>query len=256
MAIRVGTVGFVHPHWVGSLYPQGTRPEAFLEHYARRFDAVELSLDSVADLRDVVRAEVPHLRVLVALPAPWIQLPPGKLPFHPGLAALEELAAAGRVAGVRLPLDPRLAPSREHARRLRRLAKIFADQGLVVDLPGGAWQDPPVLEWLERIAVSVTWHADPAHPRLPVTTGPTGLARVPTPRHGGGRHGLPQLERLLPGLRALARGRPEVLVLLDVSRDRGGTVRDASELREVLRGRRFPVEDEGGAGPAAVENAG
>lgn len=239
MAVHVGTVGYVHPHWVGGLYPPGAPAGAFLDLYAQRFTAVELALDGVADLREVARGGGEGLRVLVTLPGQWIHLPPGKLPFHPGLSALEELAAAGQLAGVRLPLDRRLAPTRDHAVRLRRLAKIFADQGLIIDLPRGPWQDPPVLEWLERIAVGTTWHADPIRPSRPVSTGPTGVVRIPFPRAPAGRYGLPTLERLLPGLRAMTRGRDELLVVLDVSGHREGTVRDAQELLEVLRGRRL-----------------
>jgi uncharacterized protein YecE (DUF72 family) len=251
MAVRVGTVGYVHPHWVGSLYPPGTPPGAFLEFYAQHFTTVELALDGVADLREVARGGCDDLRVLVTLPTQWIHLPPGKLPFHPGLSALEELAASGQLAGVRLPLDPRLAPTRDHATRLRRLAKIFADQGLVIDLPGGPWQDPSVLEWLERIAVANTWHADPLRPSRPIPTGPLGVVRIPAPRTPAGRYGLPTLERLLPGLRAMARGRDELLVVLDVSGDRAGTVRDARALSEVLRGRRLTIPG-GAATPAAL----
>src|SRR5438067_12680658 len=43
MAIRVGTSGWSYPTWRPGFYPEGTRPEDFLTHYAERFDTVELN---------------------------------------------------------------------------------------------------------------------------------------------------------------------------------------------------------------------
>ena len=43
MAIRVGTSGWSYPTWRPGFYPEGTRPEDFLDHYASRFDTVELN---------------------------------------------------------------------------------------------------------------------------------------------------------------------------------------------------------------------
>ncbi len=41
-ALHLGTQGFTYPSWVGPFYPTGTPATAFLEHYARHFDTVEL----------------------------------------------------------------------------------------------------------------------------------------------------------------------------------------------------------------------
>jgi uncharacterized protein YecE (DUF72 family) len=43
MPIRVGTSGWSYPSWRPGFYPAGTRPDAFLAHYASRFDTVELN---------------------------------------------------------------------------------------------------------------------------------------------------------------------------------------------------------------------
>jgi uncharacterized protein YecE (DUF72 family) len=43
MAIRVGTSGWSYPSWRPGFYPEGTKPEEFLRHYATRFDTVELN---------------------------------------------------------------------------------------------------------------------------------------------------------------------------------------------------------------------
>lgn len=41
--LRVGCSGFHYPHWRGDLYPAGLPASRWFEHYARRFDAVELN---------------------------------------------------------------------------------------------------------------------------------------------------------------------------------------------------------------------
>lgn len=41
-SVRIGASGWHYGHWVGPFYPQGTRPAAFLSHYTRHFDTVEV----------------------------------------------------------------------------------------------------------------------------------------------------------------------------------------------------------------------
>ncbi len=41
--LRVGTSGWSYKHWVGPFYPQGTKPRAFLDHYAQHLNCVELN---------------------------------------------------------------------------------------------------------------------------------------------------------------------------------------------------------------------
>jgi len=54
--VRIGTSGWHYPHWVGPVYPPGLPSTRFLEHYAARFDSVEINnsfcqLPAAADLR-------------------------------------------------------------------------------------------------------------------------------------------------------------------------------------------------------------
>jgi hypothetical protein len=230
--LHVGTTGFRHPHWVGSIYPSHTGPAQLLATYSRRYSALELPLDSVNDLLLAAELDDDGPRLVVTLPSQWIQMQGSGLPFHPGIDVLELLATSGSLAGVRLPMPSSLPPTREHAVRLRRLAKIFADQGLLVDLPGGRWRTPAVRRWLERINVSTTWTASPGQPARGETVGPTGLVRVPPSR--GGRHGYERLRRLVPALARLARSRAEVLVLLEDSGRGSATAEDADELIDLL----------------------
>lgn len=41
--VRIGTSGYVYPHWRGHFYPKELPQRRWLEHYAERFDTVELN---------------------------------------------------------------------------------------------------------------------------------------------------------------------------------------------------------------------
>lgn len=41
--IRIGTSGYHYKHWLGRYYPEGTKANEMLAHYARNFDTVELN---------------------------------------------------------------------------------------------------------------------------------------------------------------------------------------------------------------------
>ncbi|MFC2079478.1 DUF72 domain-containing protein [Candidatus Bipolaricaulota bacterium] len=41
--LRIGTSGYSFPHWVGTVYPEGTRQPDMLKTYAKDFDAVEVN---------------------------------------------------------------------------------------------------------------------------------------------------------------------------------------------------------------------
>jgi uncharacterized protein YecE (DUF72 family) len=41
--VRIGTSGWVYPHWRGTFYPKGLPTSEWLAYYAQRFDTVELN---------------------------------------------------------------------------------------------------------------------------------------------------------------------------------------------------------------------
>jgi uncharacterized protein YecE (DUF72 family) len=43
MAIRIGTSGWVYPHWRGLFYPQEVKQKDWFGYYARHFDTVEIN---------------------------------------------------------------------------------------------------------------------------------------------------------------------------------------------------------------------
>jgi uncharacterized protein YecE (DUF72 family) len=43
MTVRIGTSGWVYPHWRGVFYPQELRQKDWFAHYSRHFDTVEIN---------------------------------------------------------------------------------------------------------------------------------------------------------------------------------------------------------------------
>jgi uncharacterized protein YecE (DUF72 family) len=43
MTVRIGTSGWVYPHWRGRFYPEELRQKDWFAHYARHFDTVEIN---------------------------------------------------------------------------------------------------------------------------------------------------------------------------------------------------------------------
>ena len=41
--VRIGTSGWVYPHWRETFYPKGLPQSRWLEHYAERFNTLELN---------------------------------------------------------------------------------------------------------------------------------------------------------------------------------------------------------------------
>src|SRR5438034_8754524 len=121
MAIRVGTSGWSYPTWRPGFYPEGTRPEDFLTHYASRFDTVELNTTGYR-----LPAEDQFRR--------WAEAVPDGFTFAPKLALsrLDRLPVfVERVAALRDRLGP-----------IRVSVKATRDEGLLSYVLGSV--DPSI----------------------------------------------------------------------------------------------------------------
>jgi uncharacterized protein YecE (DUF72 family) len=71
--IRIGTMGWSYPDWVGPFYPEGSRAADFLREYAQAFDCVELDttfygIPRAANVRSWNTNTPPHFRFAAKLP--------------------------------------------------------------------------------------------------------------------------------------------------------------------------------------------
>ena len=119
--IHAGTSGWSYPTWRGGFYPEGSKPDSFLEFYAGRFDTVELNTTGYR-----LPAEDQFRR--------WAERVPAGFTFAPKLPLHRVDRAAPFVERVSL-LGDRLGPIRVQIQQQR-------DEGLLALLLGSV--DPSV----------------------------------------------------------------------------------------------------------------
>ncbi len=147
-ALHIGTCGWHYKHWIGPFYPAGTRPAAFLDHYAKRFSAVEVDntfyrLPSPETLSHW-RAETPkdfaftckasrYITHMKKLKEPEKTLPP----FFDGMAHLGDKL---KVVVFQLPPRWRCNPDRLE----RFLAALPRGRRYAFEFRDESWFDPAV----------------------------------------------------------------------------------------------------------------
>ena len=187
----VGTSGWNYPHWSGAFYPKGVKPAAWLAHYARYFDTVEVN------------------NTFYRLPSPdvfmrWAkEAPPGfrfalkasrfithiKRLLEPERSAAEFLRRAAGLGDTQGPILFQMPPSgRLNLPRLQTFLAYLGRQRLLANLRAvfefrePSWLSPEV-QHLLREADAALCLAD--WPDLPVD-GPTTASFVYLRRHGAG----------------------------------------------------------------------
>jgi uncharacterized protein YecE (DUF72 family) len=150
--IRIGTSGWTYAHWVGAFYPAGTRAEARLGVYARRFDAVEINntFYSLPEPKTVAgwRLDVPEGFTFAVKASRYLtHLKKLKDPAEP----LARLLAC--IAPLEAKLGPLLFQLPPHWRvdhgRLRALLELLPAGGRhAFEFRDASWHDDEVLDLL------------------------------------------------------------------------------------------------------------
>ena len=185
--LRLGTSSFSSDDWVGTFYPEGTRPEGFLGEYARRFDAVEI---------DATFYRIPSPRQVDG----WRDRTPAGFAFAAkipqtvthGAGGPETLDDLKHFLDVMRRLGPKLGPllfqfpyiakgrdADEYAtgdRFRAQLARIFeilpGDLSYAVEVRNEKWVAPPLLDLLRSRGVAlalIDYYTTPGMSRIAVT---------------------------------------------------------------------------------------
>lgn len=241
--LRVGTSGYVYPHWRERFYPPSLPARRWLEHYAASFDTVELNSTFYRLPRprafEQWRASVPegfvfavkasrfmtHVRRLRAPAAPLARL----------------LRRARRLGPALGPVLFQL-PGRFHhdPRRLEHLLRALDRQRLapglraVLEVRHESWLAPAVLARLERASVALCLADWSELPVRDVVTADFVSVR----RHGagvryGGRYAGASLAADARRIRAWLDGGRDVYVYFN-NDQRAHAVRDALRLRALV----------------------
>jgi uncharacterized protein YecE (DUF72 family) len=192
--VRIGTSGYSFADWVGTVYPPGTRPGAFLSRYAELFDTVEINATyyrtpSPQTFARMVERTPDSFTFVVKVPrAMTHDLVAFDRELEPFRDAVEPLAAAGRLGGLLAQFPYAFVPSTASYRHLERLARDLGSAGgdvrapLVVEFRHDAWMEGPTFDLLRSLGLGFANVDLPPLPHLPepsaVATTRTGYVRL------------------------------------------------------------------------------
>lgn len=241
-ALRIGCSGWSYDSWRGGLYPERLPRRRWLEHYASKFDTVE------------VNTSFYRLPTLAAVRGWAAQVPPG---FLFAIKASRYLTHVLRLRGIadgwerlRERIDPLVeanllgpilwqlpANFTRDDERLRELFGLPGPQRHAIEFRHASWMTPEVLEQLRRHNVALAVGDDPRRP-LPVSEPAGSLAYVRFHHGHRGRRGRYSRSELDVWAQRLGRWRSHADVFAFFNNDwEGFAVENARELAARMRAR-------------------
>jgi uncharacterized protein YecE (DUF72 family) len=160
--VFVGTCGYSYTDWIGPFYPPGTRSGAMLEHYARRFPAVEIDssyyrIPSEAMVASLLRRSPPAFRFTAKAPGTLTHVgEDAAMPLDDAALFRERiapLATAGKLGALLLQFPNAFHPGPQASRRLAELRDAFPDFPLVAEFRHREWQSAATLAELALLDI-------------------------------------------------------------------------------------------------------
>jgi len=200
--IEVGTAGYSYADWRGPFYPPGLPQSQMLEHYARRFSAVELDftyyrMPSLRTMASMVRRTGPGFTFCVkanrAMTHERAEEPAEvSRAFAEFLAAMHPLVDADRFGCLLLQFPWSFRPNAASTAYLRYCRELLADVPSVVELRNADWVSPEELPRLEALLTELGFsfccvdepQLKGLMPPVVLATGPIGYVRF----HGRNKH--------------------------------------------------------------------
>jgi uncharacterized protein YecE (DUF72 family) len=157
--LRIGTSGYSFPDWVGTVYPEGTRPSDMLKTYAKDFDAVEINFtyyrDPTPEIFEGMLREVNSDFEFV------IKAPKGMTHEREAMASvassfvgsLKPLMVSGQLGGVILQFPQTFHLNDLALDHLKKVADIFVphDVKTSIEFRHKGWNQDRVYELLEKL---------------------------------------------------------------------------------------------------------
>jgi uncharacterized protein YecE (DUF72 family) len=173
--ILVGTSGYGYPQWVGSVYPEGTKPAQFLSRYATLLPTVELNrpfyrIPTPDQLRKNLEQAGPGLvfavKANMALthridPATW---GPHAEDFK---RAIEPLVGAKRLGAVLFQFPPQFQNDEARRRYLFALLDTFADIPVALEFRHAGWYNNAMVGTCHQRRIAFVSTDFPELPGLP-----------------------------------------------------------------------------------------
>jgi uncharacterized protein YecE (DUF72 family) len=187
--VRIGTSGYSFADWVGTVYPPGTKPGAFLSHYAKLFDSVEINATYYRTpspqtfARMVERTPDDFTFVVKAPRAMTHDLVAFDRELEPFQQAIEPLVRARRLGALLAQFPYAFVPSEASRRHLGKLAQSLGTKIPVhVEFRHDAWANEATFDLLRTLGLGFVNVDLPELPHLPrpseVATNRTGYVRL------------------------------------------------------------------------------
>ncbi len=159
--LRIGTSGYSFRDWVGTVYPDRTRPSDMLEIYARDFDAVEINFTYYRDpsaktFEQMLKKVPPDFEFVVKAPRGMThkreRAEESAKPFMESLAPLIE---SGQLGGVIVQFPQSFHRDSQAVDHLALLAELIVDKGVGahVEFRHRSWNDEAVHEQLKSLGL-------------------------------------------------------------------------------------------------------
>jgi uncharacterized protein YecE (DUF72 family) len=182
--LRIGTSGYSFQDWVGTVYPPGTRPGAFLPLYAKLFDTVEINATyyrtpSPQTFARMVEKTPEGFTFAVKVPrAMTHELASFDRELEPFKEAIAPLAEAGRLGALLAQFPYAFTPGDASRRHLDRLARTLGGKTpLAVEFRHDAWAQNETFGLLRDLGLT---HVNVDLPELPHLPRPSAVATTRT----------------------------------------------------------------------------
>jgi len=178
LPLEVGTSGYYFKDWIGPFYPEGTKPQAMLEYYAKHFSVVEINSTyygipksrAFAEMASHVPADFGfYVKVHQDVTHKRQDPKPSLGELHNAVSPLRE---RGLLRGFLAQFPYSFKKNPDATGYIVRLADLFAGrEPLFVEFRHTSWFKPVVYESLERHGLGFVNVDLPPLPRLPGLTG-------------------------------------------------------------------------------------
>lgn len=157
--LRIGTSGYSFPHWVGTVYPEGTRQVDMLQTYASDFDTVEINFtyyrDPTAEMFEgMLRKVSADFEFVVKAPKGMTHEREAMASVAPSfVASLQPLVDAGQLGGVLLQFPQSFHLNDGTLDHLKNVADVFVSRDIKtsIEFRHQEWYQDSVYQLLQTL---------------------------------------------------------------------------------------------------------
>ena len=178
--LQIGTSGYSFSDWVGTVYPEGTRPSDMLKTYAKDFDAVEINFTYYRDptpgiFEGMLRKVDSNFEFVVKAPKGMTHERGAMASVAKSfVGSLKPLIDSGQLGGVIVQFPQAFHAADPAMDYLRQVADVFVPNGIKtsIEFRHNSWNQDHVYELLQKLQLGFV-NVD--LPRISALPAPTNI---------------------------------------------------------------------------------